>query len=286
MKTKVVLITGCSSGIGKALAEEFNKCGFRVIATARSLDSMTGLRGQGVITYPLDVIHDDEIDRVITGVLDKEQKIDILVNNAGYGLMGPTIEMPKEELNRQFLTNVFAPVVLAQKVAPIMKNQGSGLIINIGSISGLVTTPFSGAYCASKAALHALSDALRMELAPFGINVISVQPGSIKSKFGDTAGSISSGLLKKDSWYTSIEDAIKMRAKSSQIGATSAEDFAEKLVSIVSANKMPAIVRIGKKSTFLPLLKKLLPLRILDYTLQLHKKVRKEEVKNLRSPME
>ncbi|GAB6146943.1 SDR family oxidoreductase [Desulfocicer niacini] len=268
MKRKVVLITGCSSGIGKALAKEFHRCGFCVIATARKLDSLIELQKKGISTYSLDVNNEDEINKVISSVLEKEEHIDILVNNAGYGLMGPSIEIPKNDFIMQFQTNVISPVVIAQKVVPGMKERGKGLIINIGSISGIVTTPFSGAYCASKAALHALSDALRMELAPFGIRVISVQPGAIASNFGETANTLYSGIFKKNSWYHSLENSIRKRAKSSQIDATSAENFAGKLVSISMKENSPSIVRIGKKSFYIPLLKKLFPISVLDNILK------------------
>ena len=264
MKRKMVIITGCSSGIGKALAEEFHRNGCRVVATARRLESIADLKEKGMSTYSLDVTNGDEVNLVINEVLGKEGRIDILVNNAGYGLIGPIIDIPEKELNVQFQTNVMAPLLIARKVAPAMKNQGGGLILNMGSISGVVTTPFSGAYCASKAALHALSDALRMELSPFGIDVVSVQPGAIKSEFGETARTITSRILRTDSWYRSIEDAIKTRAKISQMDATPAEDFAKALVSAISGKKPPAVVRIGKKSLWLPLLKQLMPIRVLD----------------------
>ncbi len=264
-KNQVVLITGCSSGIGKALSEEFHRCGFRVIATARRLDSIDDLQKKGVSTYSLDVTDKDGINRVIDTILEQEKHIDVLVNNAGYGLMGPAIEIPEEELNQQFQTNVIAPLIIAQKTAPSMKDRGYGVIINIGSISGIATTPFSGAYCASKAALHALSDALRMELAPFGIHVVSVQPGAVKSKFGETAGGITARIIKTGSWYQPIESAIKARAEISQIDALPAEDFSKQLVSaVMTKSPPPAVVRIGKKSLLLPMLKKWLPVKVLD----------------------
>ncbi len=268
MERGVVLITGCSSGLGKALSEEFHRCGFRVIATARHLDSLAGLKSRGISTHALDVNNEEAVTKVIKSVLDKERRIDILVNNAGYGLMGPVIEIPKDDLMMQFQTNVISPVLLAQKVIPGMKAHGSGLIINIGSISGVLTTPFSGAYCASKAALHAFSDALRMELAPFGIRVVTVQPGAIHSKFGETAVAIVSTILKEDSVYHSLEDSIINRAKISQIDATPAEYFAKKLVSISKSKHPPAIVRIGKRSFYIPLLKKWLPTALLDFLLK------------------
>ena len=187
MNKKVVFITGCSTGIGRALSEEFHRCGFRVIATARRLESLSDLREKGISTHALDVNNKDQVKHVIEAVLHQEKTIDVLVNNAGYGLIGPSIEIPENELILQFQTNVFATLFIAQKIAPIMREHGNGLIINIGSVSGIATTPFSGAYCASKAALHALSDALRMELSVFGIKVVTVQPGGIRTQFGESA---------------------------------------------------------------------------------------------------
>jgi len=264
MNKKVVFITGCSTGIGRALSEEFHRCGFRVIATARRLESLSALREKGISTHALDVNNKDQVEQVIEAVLHQEKTIDVLVNNAGYGLIGPSIEIPENELILQFQTNVFAPLFIAQKIAPIMKEHGNGLIINIGSVSGIATTPFSGAYCASKAALHALSDALRMELSIFGIKVVTVQPGGIRTQFGESAKATVSRVFKPGSWYQTLTDSIRSRAEVSQVDATPADEFATKLVKAVMIEKPPPIIRIGKKSTILPLLKKLVSTSILD----------------------
>lgn len=264
MGTKVVFITGCSSGIGRALCEEFHQRGFRVIATARRLDSIVDLQAKGIVAHALDVQDTDRITQVVDTVLEQEKRIDVLVNNAGYALIGPSIEISEQELLLQFKTNVFATLVLAQKIAPAMRERGSGLILNIGSISGIATTPFSGAYCATKAALHALSDALRMELSVFGIKVVTVQPGAIRTRFGESAKKTVARVLKPASWYRSVEDAIIARAEISQVDATSAEEFAKKLVASVMVENPPPIIRIGKKSLILPLLKKLVSTNTFD----------------------
>ena len=233
MNKKVVFITGCSTGIGRALSEEFHRCGFRVIATARRLESLSVLREKGISTHALDVNNKDQVKQVIEAVLHQEKTIDVLVNNAGYGLMGPSIEIPENELILQFQTNVFSALYITQKIAPIMKEHGNGLIINIGSVSGIATTPFSGAYCASKAALHAFSDALRMELSIFGIKVVTVQPGGIRTQFGESARATVSRVLKPGSWYQTLADSIISRAEVSQVDATPVEEFATKLVKAV-----------------------------------------------------
>ena len=264
MGTKVVFITGCSTGIGRALCEEFHRRGLRVIATARRLDSIADLQAKGIATHALDVQNTDQVTQVVDAVVEQEKSIDVLVNNAGYALIGPSIEISEQELLMQFKTNVFATLVLAQKIAPVMRERGKGLILNIGSISGIATTPFSGAYCATKAALHALSDALRMELSVFGIKVVTVQPGAIRTRFGESAKATVARVLKPASWYRSVEDAIISRAELSQVDATPAEEFARKLVASVMVENPPPIIRIGKKSLILPLLKKLVPTNTLD----------------------
>jgi short-subunit dehydrogenase len=258
------MITGCSSGIGRALSVEFHRRGYKVIATARRIESVEALRNQGIATETLDVTDRQEANRVVHTILERERRIDILVNNAGFGLFGPTLDLPHEELVSQFQTNVFAPLNLIRLIAPAMRNQGGGIIINIGSISGVVTTPFAGAYCASKAALHSFSDALRMELAPYGIRVVSVQPGGVQSDFGKNSGRSAKRIMKPDSWYDGLKDSILSRAQVSQVGATASEEFARKLVGLVEGGNPPPIVRIGSRSFSLPFLKSVFPAALLD----------------------
>lgn len=263
-RENVVLITGCSSGIGRALSEEFHRRGHRVVATARRLETLEDLRARGMTTERLDVTNAADAGRVIAAVLARLQRIDILVNNAGYGLMGPSLDLSEVQLIDQFRTNVFAPLSLIQLVAPSMRNHGGGTIVNIGSISGIAPTPFAGAYCASKAALHALSDVLRMELSPFGINVVTVEAGGVESNFGNASGVTAREVLTDRSWYASIGDSIVARAKISQLHAMGSDEFASRLVSAIESARPPASVRIGSRSFSLPLMKRALPTRILD----------------------
>lgn len=263
MASQVVLITGCSSGIGRSLCWAFHRQGLQVVATARQLDAIADLQAAGMVTLALDVTQAAAIHTVVQTVIDQLGRIDILVNNAGYGLFGPLMEVSQAAIAQQFATHVFAPLQLIQAVAPGMKAQGSGLILNVGSISGILTTPFAGAYGGSKAALHRLSDALRVELAPFGIQVVTVQPGAIASRFGHNAQA-ATGTLKTDSWYGAIADKVTMRITLSQQDATPADEFAQKLVQRVMHPPLPATIRLGKKSLQLPFLKRWLPTRILD----------------------
>jgi NAD(P)-dependent dehydrogenase (short-subunit alcohol dehydrogenase family) len=264
MASPVVLITGSSSGIGRSLCWAFHQQGAQVIATARRPAAIADLKAAGMATFSLDVTQTDAIQKVVAAVSSQFGRIDILVNNAGYGLFGPLMDLTEEAIAQQFATNVFAPLQLIQAVAPMMKAQQSGLILNIGSISGILTTPFAGAYGASKAALHRLSDALRVELAPFGIQVVTVQPGAIASQFSQNAQTPAASSLKADSWYGAIADKIQMRVTLSQQNATPADDFAQRLIAKVTQSPVPAEIRLGKKSLQLPLMKRWLPVKILD----------------------
>lgn len=246
--SRIVLITGCSSGIGKALAIEFLNNGFRVIATARKKKDVLDLEEMGCHIEQLDMTNLDNQLKVVENTINTFGKIDILINNAGYGLMAPTIDLTEEKIHQQFTTNVYAPISLTQKNVPSMKQNGAGLIVNIVSISGLVTTPFSGAYCASKAALHSFSDALRMELKPFGIKVMTVQPGAIKSNFGEASMKRAISNFSENSWYKSLESSILKRANGSQVVATPVEIFAKTIVKIIRKGTIPPLLPIGKKS--------------------------------------
>ncbi len=265
---KVVLITGCSSGIGRALAYEFHHAGYSVVATARRLETLQPLQEAGMLIKELDVTNPAQIQSVFHRIQQEQQRLDVLVNNAGYGLFAPLLDLSADQLAQQFETNLFAPLWLIQAAAPMMRSQQSGLIINIGSISGIMPTPFSGAYASSKSALHCLSEALRMELAPFGIQVMTVQPGAIQSNFGDAARQHTEANLTDQSWYSSIKDTIRARAELSQVDATPTQEFATQLVQAALRPNPPAVLRIGKKSKLLPFLKRILPQPWLDQIMQ------------------
>ncbi|NOX17890.1 MAG: SDR family NAD(P)-dependent oxidoreductase [Chlorobi bacterium] len=262
-KNSIVLITGASSGIGKALALEFYKNNYTVIAAGRNKSKLERLEAQGIHTKQFDITNYGEMEEAVKSIIEEFGGVDILVNNAGYGLMAPIVDVTLSDFKNQFETNLFAQLELTGNVLPSMKEKRKGTIINIGSISGIVTTPFAGAYCASKAAFHAVSDAMRMELSPFGIDVITIKPGGIVSEFGARAADETLNInLSAD--YLPIKDDLIMRAKSSQIGAMPADKFARKVVKTVSAGKAPAEMFLGTMSFLLPLLKKTLPIKTLD----------------------
>ncbi len=250
----VVLISGCSTGIGRTLAEEFAARNWRVFATARKPSSLDDLKAPNVKTAALDVTDEKSIQACVESVIAEAGKIDMLVNNAGLLLIGPLVELEISELRRQFETNVLGLAALTRAVAPYMIKQRKGKIVNISSISGVLNTPFAGAYCSSKAAVTSFSDTLRKELAPFGIQVITVQPGGIQSKLADNADH---GLERfQKTPFNPIQDFIVRRAHMSQQDATPAEVFAKKLVDKLARKKTPQFIRMGKGSTLLPLVAK------------------------------
>ncbi len=254
-----VLISGCSSGIGKALAQELLQRGLRVVATARSVDALAELKALGAHCYSLDVTDADSIAALQQALQQDGLVVDLLVNNAGYGAMGPLLEMTDAQIKHQFDANVFALMALTRAFVPDMIARKKGRVVNVGSVSGILTTPFSGAYCASKAAVHALSDALRMELKPFAIDVLVIQPGAIQSSFGATA---SQGVEQRQSQlglYAPVAEAIAARANASQQGATPTTEFAKQMANAILAESAAAYTRIGHGSTLLPLLQHVLP---------------------------
>lgn len=178
-KKKVVLITGASSGLGRACAAHLAAQGYTVFGTSRQPVEMPA----GVQPVALDVTNDVSVAQAVTAVLKKAARLDVLVNNAGMGIAGSVEETTLEEAKRQFEVNFFGAMRLCQEVIPVMRGQGNGRIINISSMAGTVGLPFQGLYSASKFALEGLSEALRLEVAPFGIQVVIIQPGDFRTRF-------------------------------------------------------------------------------------------------------
>jgi NAD(P)-dependent dehydrogenase (short-subunit alcohol dehydrogenase family) len=186
--SRAVLITGCSSGIGRATAIRLARSGeWQVWATARRTDAIADLAGAGCRTLALDVTDEASMGAAVAAIESEAGAVSALVNNAGYQLTGAVESLDPADLRRQFETNVFGPMRLIQLVAPGMRRQGWGRIVNISSMGGRLTLPGGGAYHGSKHALEALSDALRFELAPFGIDVAIIEPGLIRTEFATAA---------------------------------------------------------------------------------------------------
>ncbi len=183
--SQIVLITGCSTGIGHDLAGQLTRTGYQVVATARKAQTLNGV--PAALKLPLDVTQPDSVNQAVQCTLERFGRIDVLVNNAGYAVRGAVEETSDAQVQAMFDANVFGVMRMVRAVAPQMRQQKSGRIINISSLAGKLATPANGTYSASKFALEALSDALRLELAPFGIQVVLIEPGSIKTHFVATA---------------------------------------------------------------------------------------------------
>jgi NAD(P)-dependent dehydrogenase (short-subunit alcohol dehydrogenase family) len=184
---QTILITGCSTGIGRATAERLVAAGHRVYATARTPESVADLEAKGCRTMALDVTDEASMETAVARIDEEAGGVDSLVNNAGYSQSGAIETLSMEALRRQFETNVFGLVRMCQLVLPAMRARGQGRIVNLGSMGGKLTFPGGGAYHATKYALEALSDAMRFEVAGFGIRVVLIEPGLIVTNFGETA---------------------------------------------------------------------------------------------------
>src|SRR5437879_7011409 len=171
LEKQVVIVTGCSTGIGRALACELRARGHRPFATARRLESIADLASHGIDTVQLDVKDIASIHAAVRTVLDVAGRIDVLVNNAGVTIYGPLAEVPLESLRDVFETNVLGLAAVTQAVLPHMIDRRAGRIVNVGSVVGVLPTPFAAGYCATKRAVHMLSEVVRMEGQPFGIDV-------------------------------------------------------------------------------------------------------------------
>jgi NAD(P)-dependent dehydrogenase (short-subunit alcohol dehydrogenase family) len=182
-----ILITGCSSGIGRATAEHLARADHTVFATARSLETIEDLKASGCRTLALDVLDEQSMRAAVEAVESEHGAVGTLVNNAGYAVSGAIESVPIDAVRKEFETNVFGYVRMAQLVLPAMRGAGRGRIVNLSSVAGRVTMPGAGAYAATKYAVEALSDALRFEVRGFGVHVIVIEPGPIRSSFTTTA---------------------------------------------------------------------------------------------------
>ncbi len=184
MDKKVILITGASSGIGFETAKLLSKKGHIVYGTSRSLDRVEKIKEFGANPLSLDVTDDESCKRCVEDVISKEGRIDVLINNAGFGSYGPIEMVDLDKAREELEVNVYGVIRMTKLVIPYMRNQKEGRIVNISSAAGRVTTYLGGWYHASKYALEALSDSLRMELKSFGIKVAIIEPGGVKSNWG------------------------------------------------------------------------------------------------------
>jgi NAD(P)-dependent dehydrogenase (short-subunit alcohol dehydrogenase family) len=248
--SKVVLITGCSTGIGRDLAQRLTQSGYTVVATARKAETLDDL--SVALKLPLDVTQSQSVNHAVAHTLRQFGRIDVLVNNAGYSMLGALEEVSEEQTQQVFDVNVFGALRMIRAVVPHMREQRSGRIINISSIAGKLSTPVNGTYSATKFALEALSDALQMELALFGIQVVLVEPGAIKTRFDGTAQTLAQNiLLKSASPYRSLykqSDQFAASMRKDEPGPEVVSEVIEQAIKVVTpkARYLAAIPLSGR----------------------------------------
>src|SRR3989441_12725057 len=219
--TRVVLITGCSTGIGRAPAERLAGKGHTVYATARRLESIADLEKKGCRLLALDVTQEDSMSAAVAHVEQAEGAVGALVNNAGYSQSGAIEDVSMEQVRRQFETNVFGLIRMCQLVLPGMRRQSHGRLVNVSSMGGRLVFPGGGIYHATKHAVEAISDALRFEVRGFGIDVSIIEPGLIRTQFGETAVGSIHEATSDDGPYAKFNQAVAASTANAYGGAMS-----------------------------------------------------------------
>ena len=273
---QVFLITGASAGIGAALARRLAAefLGIRLVLAARNKQKLEAVAtdclkaGAEVLVVPTDLAQVEQAKALAHSAVDRFGRVDALINNAGYGQMGPVELIAPEDAQRQFAVNFHGPLVLTQALIPVMRNQGGGRIINVSSLGGRVAFPAGGMYSASKFALEALSDVLRMELAAFNIKVSVIEPGPVTTEFFGIAGEkvdLNVPELEKTIYRAAIQ-AIKEIEKQTAALAWSSERVAVVIIRALTArHPRPRYVAATGGKTMLFLMTKLLPRQFVDF---------------------
>ncbi len=258
-----ILITGCSSGIGRAAAERLISSGHTVYATARRLDSIADLERAGARTLALDVLDRGSMETAVRAIEADHGAVGGLVNNAGYAVSGAIEAVSIDAVREEFETNLFGYLQMAQLVLPGMRSRGAGRIVNVSSVAGRVTMPGAGAYAASKYAIEAVSDALRFEVRGFGIQVVVIEPGPIKTEFTGTANAALETAKEagadegSETPYVAYHAAVaKGDAETDEsFLAGSAEDVAKTIERALTASRPRPRYRVTAISRVLPVLR-------------------------------
>lgn len=265
---KVVLITGASSGIGKSIGEFLHDKGFEVYGTSRNPEKITNP------TFPLvalDVRDKQSILNCVDEVIQKSGRLDVVINNAGVGITGPIEEIPTEEIRNNFETNLFGPIELMKAVLPQMREQKSGLIINITSIAGYMGLPYRGIYSASKGALELITEALRMEVKSFGIQITNVAPGDFATNIA--AGRYHAPVIEGSAYEVPYGNTLKEMDSHVDSGSNPNE-MAAAIFSIIQTEKPKVHYKVGAfMQKFSIVLKRILPDTVYEKILMNHYKL-------------
>jgi NAD(P)-dependent dehydrogenase (short-subunit alcohol dehydrogenase family) len=245
MTSRVALVTGATSGIGEAAARALRDEGFTVYAAGRRIDRLAALAGERMIPLALDVTDDESRIAAIERIVGEHGRIDLLVNNAGYGSLGAIEDTGLDEGRRQFEVNVFGPFRLIQLVLPHMRAQRGGRIINVSSIGGKVYSPLGGWYHGTKFALEGMSDSLRLEVAPFGIDVSVIEPGAIATEWGPIAAD-NVERTSGDGAYAAVARAVGLNLRStSRKSSAPAKVVADAIVAAATARRPKTRYAVG-----------------------------------------
>lgn len=262
---KVAFVTGASSGIGEATALRLAQAGYRVFAGARRIDRMAGLGKTGATLVPLDLTVEASVASAVEVILAEAGRLDVLVNNAGYGSYGALEDVPLAEARRQFEVNVFGLARLCQLVLPIMRAQKSGKIINVTSIGGKIWEPLGSWYHATKFAVEGLSDCLRVEVERFGIDVIVIEPGAIKTEWARIAAEGLRRASGRGAYATLADNHARMLDGTETSRLPSPPDVVAKtILRAVSARRPKTRYATGGGAHIILLLKAILPDRVFD----------------------
>jgi NAD(P)-dependent dehydrogenase (short-subunit alcohol dehydrogenase family) len=269
--SKAVLITGCSTGIGRATAAHLAQEGWTVYASARRPESIADLASAGCKTLALDVCDEASMRAAVSAVESAEGAVGVLVNDAGYGQEGAFEETPMDEIRRQFETNVFGLIRLTQLCLPGMRRQGWGRVVNISSMGGKLTLPGGALYHATKHAVEAMSDALRFEVKNFGVDVVVIEPGPVRTEFGNTAVA---SIGRADGPYAAFNSALSQAIRDAYDGpmgkmATGPETVARVIEKAISASKPKTRYPVTAAARMLMGLRRWLPDRAFDGVLQM-----------------
>lgn len=264
MSSEVVLITGCASGIGKATAEEAARRGHRVIGTDRRAELLKDVPDSAALKLVLDVTQTDAVAAAVARAQQEVGPITALVNNAGFLQAGPIELISEEQVRQQFEVNVFGALRLIREVLPGMREKGAGTIVNVASVLGRVSFPFCGIYCASKYAVEGFSDALRMEVKPFGVRVVLIEPGWIQSNFFDTAVELSDERWSSESAYAEALQAAEASQGKLKTWEGVPQDVATVVVDAIEACDPKARYQVTFLAKLLPILHQLFPTRWMD----------------------
>ncbi|KHT34234.1 oxidoreductase [Pectobacterium carotovorum] len=265
MKSKVILVTGASSGIGEAAALRLKASGHTVYAAARRIERMQKLAESDIRVLPLDVTDSVSVQTVVDTIIAECGRIDVVVNNAGYGSYGAVEEVSPEEGRAQFDVNVFGAVRLTQLVLPHMRAQRSGTVINITSMGGKIYTPLGAWYHGTKFALEAISDCLRLEVEPFGIDVVVIEPGGIKTEWANIAAAKLLDVSGHGAYAKQAETmADSMVGESSRKRQSSPQVIADTIAQAVSARRPKTRYAVGFGAKPMICLRRLLSDRLFD----------------------